>query len=88
VKTSIQSIRDGKLKKQLTNTQRDQLIGKLNNVKAGDGDKSSEVNGKVAVIKATYALAARMTAVGERDTINTAGAVLDAVAAHLGFGKE
>jgi len=88
VKAKIAAIRENKLKGQFTNTTRDQIIGKLNNVKAADGDKSSEVNGKVAIVKAVFALAAKLTAVGERDTVNVAGATLDAVAAHLGFGKE
>lgn len=88
VKSKIAAIRDGKLAKKLTSTARDQIIGKLNNTKAADGDKSSEVNGKVGVVKAVFSLAAKLTAIGERDTINGADAILSGVAAHIGFGKE
>lgn len=88
VKGKVASIREGKLSKKLTSTARDQIIGKLNNVKAADGDKTSEVNGKIGIVKAVYGLAAKLVANGERDTINTADAILSGVAAHLGFGKE
>ena len=88
VKARINVMRNNDLTKEFTNTTRDQIIGKLNNVKAGDGDKSSEVNGKVAIVKAVYALSAKFATNRERDMINTTGAILDGVAAHLGFGKE
>lgn len=88
VKAKVAAIRDSKLSKKLTNTARDQIIGKLNNVKAADGDKTSEVNGKIGVVKAVYGLVAKIAANGEKGTINNAGAILDGVAAHLGFGKE
>lgn len=85
-KAGIASARDSKLSKQLTNTTRDQIVGKLNNLASGDADKKSDVASKVAVVKATYALAAKLTSNTDRMTLNAIGAALDAVSAHIGFG--
>jgi hypothetical protein len=87
VKAGLAVLRDDKLASKATNSTRDQIIGKLNNIKAGDSDKESDVNGKVNVVKATYALVAKVAAVLDRHATNRAGAVLDGVAAHLGFGN-
>jgi len=86
-KAGIAAARDSKLSKQLTNTTRDQIIGKLNNLSAGDADKKSDVASKVAVVKATYGLAAKMTSNVERTVLNGIGAILDSVSAHIGFGN-
>lgn len=85
-KAGIAHARDSKLSKQLTNTTRDQIVGKLNNLAAGDADKKSDVASKVAVVKATYALAAKLSSNTDRMTLNAIGASLDAVSAHIGFG--
>lgn len=87
VKKKVAAIRDSKLAKKLSAGTRDQIIGKLNNVKAADKDKAEDVNGKVAVVKATFALAAKLSAIGERQDVNVSGAILDGVAAHMGFGE-
>lgn len=86
-KAKIAGIREGKLNKKLTAGTRDQIIGKLNNAKAGSGEKGDETSGKVGVVKATFALAAKVKAIGDRNDINVTGAILDGVAAHLGFAN-
>lgn len=88
VKAKIAGMRNNDLAKEFTNTGRDQIIGKLNNTKAGDNDKAGEVNGKIGIVKAVYSLAAKIATNAERELINTTGALLDGVAAHLSFGKE
>lgn len=85
-KAGIAAARDNKLSKQITNTTRDQIVGKLNNLAAGDADKKSDVNSKVGVVKATYGLAAKLASNTERTVLNSIGATLDAVSAHIGFG--
>ena len=88
VKSQIADLRTGKLKETATTNARDQIIAKLNNIKAADKDKESDVNGKVNVVKAAFALAAKVASNCDRHLINKADAYLDGVAAHIGFGKE
>lgn len=87
VKAEIANIRESKLAKKMTAGTRDQVIGKLNNAKAGtEGDAAKDGSAKVGVVKAAFSLAAKLTAIGDRQDLNNAGAILDGVAAHLGFG--
>ena len=86
-KTEIANIRESKLSKKLTAGTRDQVIGKLNNAKAGsEGDAAKDASAKVAIVKAAFSLSAKLVALGDRQDTAATGAILDGVAAHLGFG--
>lgn len=84
----LSAVRESDTSKLMSNSTRDSVIGKLNNIKADNSDKSAEVNGKIGVVKATFALASQLSSMGYKNNINSIGAALDAVSAHLGFGKE
>jgi len=86
VKGLIAEIRADETSKLMTASTRDALIGNLNNLKAANSDKGAEVDGQVNVIKAVFSLAAQVSSNTNKAKINAAGAYLDGVAAHLGFG--
>lgn len=87
VKGTIAEIRSDETAKLMTASARDQLVGTLNNMKAGNSDKSAEIDGQVNVVKAACSLAAQVASNTNKQRINSAGAHLDAVAAHLSFGS-
>lgn len=76
-------IRNTKVAKAFSAAERDRVVGSLNAIKAGDADKSAEVNGQVNLVKAVYSSTSTMATNVTKVAINTAGAVLDCVAAHL-----
>jgi predicted nucleic acid-binding Zn-ribbon protein len=76
-------IRNTKVAKAFSAAERDRVVGSLNSIKAGDADKSAEVNGQVNLVKAVYSSTSTMATNVTKVAINTAGAVLDCVAAHL-----
>lgn len=78
-------IRNTKVAKAFSAAERDRVVGSLNSIKAGDSDKSSEVNGQVNLVKAVYSSTSSMGTNVTKMVVNTAGAVLDCVAAHIAY---
>jgi hypothetical protein len=78
-----QIIREGKVAKAFSSAERDRVVGSLNAIKAGDNDKSADVNGKVTLVKAVYSATSSVTTSMTKYMINSAAAVLDCVAAHI-----
>jgi len=76
-------IRNTKVAKAFSAAERDRVVGSLNAIKGGDADKSAEVNGQVNLVKAVYSSTSTMATNVTKVAINSAGAVLDCVAAHL-----
>jgi len=78
-------LRNTKVAKAFSAAERDRVIGSLNSIKAGDADKSAEVNGQVNLVKAVYSSTSSMATNVTKVAVNAAGATLDCVAAHIGF---
>lgn len=76
-------IRNTKVAKAFSAAERDRVVGSLNAIKGGDGDKSAEINGQVNLVKAVYSSTSSMATNVTKVAINAAGAVLDCVAAHI-----
>lgn len=87
VAAKVKDIRENKVKAKTGSSERDQVISKLGNIKAGDSTKASETDGKVAFVKAAYSTAIQVVSMADRNEINLADAMLDCIAAHIGFGQ-
>lgn len=87
VKAKVTALRDNKVKAKTSSSERDTLISKLGNIKSGDDTKKSETDGKIAFVKATYAVTVQVVSMADRNEVNLADAMLDCVAAHLSFGQ-
>lgn len=83
VRKGADKIRENKVSKKFTAAERDRVIGSLNAIKASDGEKGEEVNGKLNVVRAIFAMSASVAETVEKARINNLRAGLDCVSAHL-----
>jgi hypothetical protein len=83
----IGKLRQLGIAKKFSAAERDRVIGSLNAVKAGDADKSAEVNKQVNLVRAVTAIGASLTQSAIKETASEIRAMLDGVQAHMGFGN-
>lgn len=83
VKATVTAIRNDKVAAAFSKSQRDQVIGSLNVLKADDKEKSEEVNAQIQVVRAVYAASSSVAQAVNKQVIRSAGWTLDAVAAHV-----
>lgn len=85
VNGGVAALRQADIAKKFSAAERDRVVGSLNAVKAGDDDKSSEVNKQINLVRAVYAAGASMTQGMTKFMASTLRATLDAVQAHVSY---
>jgi len=85
VNATLASTRTNDVAKKFTNAERDRVVGSLNAIKAGDDDRKSEISKQVALVRAIFSSGATLAQVNNKLLLQEARALLDGIAAHIGF---